>query len=52
MRLLASVEPLQLEAEIVVDLSLARGLSYYTGAILEVKALDANIGSTSGEFGE
>ena len=42
------MEPLHLEAEIVVDLSLARGLSYYTGAILEVKALDANIGSISG----
>lgn len=46
--ILDHVEPLQLEAEIVVDLSLARGLSYYTGAILEVKALDANIGSISG----
>lgn len=46
--ILDHVEPLQLEAEIVVDLSLARGLSYYTGAILEVKALDASIGSISG----
>ena len=31
-----------------MDLSLARGLSYYTGAILEVKALDAAMGSISG----
>ena len=34
--ILDHVEPLQLEAEIVVDLSLARGLSYYTGAILDL----------------
>lgn len=39
---------LQLSTEVVVDLSLARGLSYYTGAILEVKAIDATIGSISG----
>ena len=31
-----------------VDLSLARGLNYYTGAIFEVKALDWAIGSISG----
>ncbi|MFI3295289.1 MAG: histidine--tRNA ligase [Rikenellaceae bacterium] len=31
-----------------LDLSLARGLSYYTGAIFEVKALDHAIGSISG----
>jgi len=30
------------------DASLARGLSYYTGAIFEVKALDVQIGSISG----
>lgn len=46
--ILDHIEPLQLEAELVVDLSLARGLSYYTGAILEVKALDGAIGSISG----
>lgn len=39
---------LELTTEVVVDLSLARGLSYYTGAILEVKAVDASIGSISG----
>ena len=31
-----------------MDLSLARGLNYYTGAIFEVKALDWEIGSISG----
>ena len=31
-----------------LDLSLARGLNYYTGAIFEVKALDFQIGSISG----
>ncbi|MDR2413504.1 MAG: histidine--tRNA ligase [Odoribacteraceae bacterium] len=35
-------------AEIKLDLTLARGLSYYTGAIFEVKALDAEIGSITG----
>lgn len=39
----------QESAEIVeLDLSLARGLSYYTGAIFEVKALDFPMGSISG----
>ncbi|MCU0428843.1 MAG: histidine--tRNA ligase [Cytophagaceae bacterium] len=33
---------------LVLDLTLARGLSYYTGAIMEVKALDVSIGSISG----
>ena len=31
-----------------LDLTLARGLNYYTGAIFEVKALDTEIGSISG----
>ncbi len=31
-----------------IDLSLARGLNYYTGAIFEIKALDYQIGSISG----
>jgi histidyl-tRNA synthetase len=35
-------------AKLNVDLTLARGLNYYTGAILEVKALDCQIGSISG----
>ena len=37
-----------LHNEIVFDLTLARGLSYYTGAIFEVKALDTPMGSISG----
>ena len=35
-------------AEVELDLTLARGLNYYTGAILEVKALDVEIGSITG----
>ena len=46
--ILCHTERLQFSAELVVDLSLARGLSYYTGALLEVKALDASMGSISG----
>lgn len=37
-----------LRAQLDIDLTLARGLNYYTGAILEVKALDAQIGSITG----
>ena len=37
-----------LNNEIQLDLTLARGLSYYTGAIFEVKALDTLMGSISG----
>ena len=37
-----------LKNEIQFDLTLARGLNYYTGAIFEVKALDASIGSITG----
>jgi histidyl-tRNA synthetase len=33
---------------IILDLTLARGLNYYTGTIIEVKALDAEIGSICG----
>jgi histidyl-tRNA synthetase len=36
------------ELSVVLDLSLARGLSYYTGAIFEVKALDYEMGSICG----
>lgn len=35
-------------SELDIDLTLARGLSYYTGAIIEVKALDVQIGSITG----
>ena len=37
-----------LKNEIQFDLTLARGLNYYTGAIFEVKALDVQIGSITG----
>ena len=39
---------LALHAELELDLTLARGLNYYTGAIFEVKALDVQIGSITG----
>lgn len=37
-----------LKSKLNLDLSLARGLNYYTGAIFEVKALDVEIGSITG----
>jgi histidyl-tRNA synthetase len=37
-----------LSTQIELDLSLARGLNYYTGAIFEVKAIDVEIGSICG----
>ena len=37
-----------LNNEIELDLTLARGLNYYTGAIFEVKSLDVQIGSITG----
>lgn len=37
-----------IEQETELDLSLARGLNYYTGAIFEVKAKDAQMGSICG----
>ena len=40
------LKPLQSQLEL--DLTLARGLNYYTGAIFEVKALDVQIGSITG----
>lgn len=42
------VKALGLTAELDLDVSLARGLNYYTGTIIEVKAKDAQIGSISG----
>jgi len=41
-------ESLELTALLELDLRLARGLNYYTGAILEVKALNAEMGSITG----
>ena len=42
------VEQLGIKLAVELDLSLARGLNYYTGAIFEVKANDFQIGSISG----
>ncbi len=42
------IERLGLRLPVELDLSLARGLNYYTGAIFEVKALDYAIGSICG----
>ncbi|MDE5886654.1 MAG: histidine--tRNA ligase [Muribaculaceae bacterium] len=36
------------KCEVEIDVSLARGLNYYTGTIIEVKALDVEIGSITG----
>ena len=41
-------EAMKVETKIELDLTLARGLNYYTGAIFEVKALDVQIGSITG----
>jgi histidyl-tRNA synthetase len=42
------LEAVKIKTPVSLDLTLARGLNYYTGAILEVKALDAQMGSVSG----
>ena len=42
------VAALGTRAQVELDVSLARGLNYYTGTILEVKALDVAIGSITG----
>ncbi len=46
--ILGYVETLQIPVPVELDLTLARGLNYYTGAIMEVKALDVQIGSICG----
>lgn len=46
--ILKTVGALGVQSEVELDLTLARGLNYYTGAIFEVKALDVQIGSISG----
>jgi len=45
---IGGVQALGLEAELDLDVSLARGLNYYTGTIIEVKARDVQIGSITG----
>jgi histidyl-tRNA synthetase len=42
------LDSLGLETQVQLDLTLARGLNYYTGAIIEVKAMDVQMGSISG----
>ncbi len=42
------IKATDVQLNIELDLCLARGLNYYTGAIFEVKALDAQIGSITG----
>ena len=46
--ILKTVSALGVKSEVELDLTLARGLNYYTGAIFEVKALDVQICSISG----
>ncbi len=46
--LFAYLNNLELNTEVELDLTLARGLNYYTGAIFEVKAKDFEIGSICG----
>ena len=46
--ILSTLAGLGLKSELELDLTLARGLNYYTGAIFEVKALDVQIGSITG----
>ncbi len=41
-------EAMEIRSEVELDLSLARGLNYYTGAIIEVKSKDMEIGSICG----
>ena len=46
--ILDTISSLSINSNVEFDLTLARGLNYYTGAIFEVKALDVEIGSISG----
>lgn len=46
--ILDSLKLSDLKNEVQLDLTLARGLNYYTGAIFEVKALDTPMGSITG----
>ncbi len=46
--LISMLNTLDLQSEVEIDISLARGLNYYTGTIIEVKALDVEIGSICG----
>ncbi len=46
--ILSQLQAVGLNNELQLDLTLARGLNYYTGAIFEVKALDTPMGSITG----
>ena len=46
--ILSALDKLDIKNQVDFDLTLARGLNYYTGAIFEVKALDVQIGSITG----
>ena len=46
--ILNKIDASPLRSGLEIDLTLARGLNYYTGAIVEVKALDVEIGSITG----
>jgi histidyl-tRNA synthetase len=46
--LLKMIQGFNLKSPVEIDLTLARGLNYYTGAIIEVKSLDIQIGSICG----
>lgn len=45
---LEGIDALSHDCDVTLDVSLARGLNYYTGTIIEVKALDVEIGSITG----
>jgi histidyl-tRNA synthetase len=47
-KLLDLLEKIELNSSVVFDLTLARGLNYYTGTIIEVKSADVSIGSICG----
>ena len=46
--ILNKLSALNLHSPVELDLTLARGLNYYTGAIIEVEAMDVEIGSITG----
>jgi len=46
--ILDKIDLISIDSDLELDLTLARGLNYYTGAIFEVKALDVEIGSITG----
>lgn len=45
---LGNIEKLNLNTNVEFDITLARGLNYYTGAIVEVKCIEVSMGSVTG----